>query len=85
MAFSNIYFPTTSLKIGTPKFRQFIMNILPWRNLHTLQDIVDVMHNTALEIFEEKNKAPEGDETVTQQIDEGNDIMSILSAYYLLP
>jgi hypothetical protein len=86
MVFSRTYFLTTCLKIGTPKFRQFIMNIVPWKNLHTMRDILNVINNTAVEIFEEKKKAlEEGDEAVTQQIGKGNDIMSILSAYRLLP
>jgi hypothetical protein len=51
-----------------------------------MRDIVDVLANTSAEIFEEKEKAlKRGDKAVTQQIDEGNDIMSILSAYHLLP
>ena len=62
------------------------MNIVPWKNLHTMRDILNVLNNTAVEIFEEKKKAlEEGDEAVTQQISKGNDIMSILSAYCLLP
>jgi hypothetical protein len=62
------------------------MNILPWKNLHEMRDIVDILTTTAIEIFEEKKKAlEEGDEAVTQQIGNGNDIMSILSAYRLLP
>jgi hypothetical protein len=88
MAFSRAYLLSTSLKIGTPKFRRFVMNLLPWKNLHELRDIIDVVSNTSAEIFEEKKKALEkGDEAVTKQFDEGNDIMSILSAYitYLLP
>ena len=62
------------------------MNLLPWKTLHEMRDIVDVLTNTSNEIFEEKKKALEkGDTTVTQQIDEGNDIMGILSTYHLLP
>ena len=58
------------------------MNLLPWKNLHELRDVVDVLNNTAIEIFEEKKKAlEEGDESVTLQISKGKDIMSILSAY----
>ena len=50
-----------------------------------MRDIVDVLTTTSTEIFEEKKEALEkGDTTVTQQITEGNDIMSILSAYHLL-
>ena len=61
------------------------MDILPWKNLHAVRDIVDVLHNTSVEIYEGKKKAlEEGDEGVTQQIGQGNDIISILSAYHLL-
>ena len=61
------------------------MSLLPWKSLHEMRDIVDVLTNTSVEIFEEKKKAlEEGDITVTQQIDQGNDIMSILSAYRLV-
>ena len=61
------------------------MDILPWKNLHAVRDIVDVLHNTSVEIYEGKKKAlEEGDEAVTQQIGQGNDIISILSAYHLL-
>jgi hypothetical protein len=60
------------------------VDIVPWKNLHNLRDIVDVLHNTAVEILEAKRKALEdGDEAVTQQIGHGKDIMSILSAYRL--
>ena len=49
-----------------------------------MRDILDVLNNTAIEIFEEKKKAlEEGDEAVAQQICKGNDIMSILSVYRL--
>jgi len=62
------------------------MDLLPWKNLHKMRDMVDVLTNTSIEIYEEKKKALEkGDETVTKQIDNGNNIMSILSAYHLLP
>ncbi|KAF8807052.1 cytochrome P450 [Phlegmacium glaucopus] len=77
--FARTYFLSTSLKIGTPAFRRFIMDILPWKSLHELRDIVDVLHNTSVEIFEAKKKAlEEGDEAVARQIGYGKDIMSIL-------
>ena len=80
--FYRTYFLSTSLKIGTPKFRRFIMDLLPWKNLHNIRDIVDIIHNTSVEIFEAKKKAlVAGDEAVTEQIGQGKDIMSILSAY----
>jgi len=52
---------------------------LPWKSLHDLRDIVDIIDNTSVEIFEAKKKElEEGDEAVTQQIGQGKDIMSIL-------
>lgn len=79
--FFRTYFMSTCLRIGTPKFRRFIVDLLPWKSLHEIRDIVDVLHNTTVEIFEAKKKAlEEGDEAVTQQITQGKDFMSILSA-----
>jgi len=67
------------LRIGTPRFRRFVMDLLTWKSLHEIRDIVDVLHNTTVEIFEAKKKArEEGDEAVTQQTGQGKDIMSIL-------
>ena len=84
MALTGTYLLTRCMKFGTPKFRRFIMDILPWKNLHEIRDIVDVLHNTSVEIFEAKKKAlEEGDEAVAQQIGRGQDIMSILCAYHL--
>jgi hypothetical protein len=60
------------------------MDFLPWKSLHDIRDIVDIIDNTSVEIFEAKKKElEEGDEAVTQQIGQGKDIMSILSAYWL--
>jgi hypothetical protein len=47
--------------------------------MHELRDIVDVMHNTSVEILESKKRAlEEGDQAVAKQIGGGKDIMSIL-------
>ena len=82
---SATYLLPICVKIGTPKFRRFILDILPWKTLHKLRDMVDVLHNTSVEIFEAKKKAlDKGDEAFTQHIAKGKDIMSILSAYRLL-
>ncbi|KAF8807043.1 cytochrome P450 [Phlegmacium glaucopus] len=79
MIFSIMYLQSTCLKIGTPQFRRFIMNILPWKTLHELRDIVHVLHRTSVEIFEANKKAlAEGDEVDTRQIGQGKDIMNIL-------
>ncbi|KAF8966256.1 cytochrome P450 [Flammula alnicola] len=79
MAFSSTYLLAPLSKIGTPKFQRFVIDILPWKNLHEVRDVVDVLHNTSVEIFESKKKAlVEGDEALAHQIGQGKDIMSIL-------
>jgi hypothetical protein len=66
-------------KIGTASFRRFMVDITPWKDLHTLRDIVDVIYKTSMEIYESKKKALEdGDEALARQVGRGKDIMSIL-------
>lgn len=79
VAFFRAYLLVPALKIGTPKFRRFVLDLLPWKNLHDVRDIVDVMYNTSVEIFDSKKKAlMDGDEALAAQIGRGKDIMSIL-------
>ncbi|KAF8962738.1 cytochrome P450 [Flammula alnicola] len=79
MLFPRTYLLSTLVKIGTPKFRRFLVNVVPWKSLHELRDIVDVLHATSVEIYESKKKAlREGDEAVARQIGQGKDILSIL-------
>ena len=67
-------------RLGPPKFRRFILDLIPWKTLHQLRDISDVIHNTAVEIFNSKKRALEdGDEAVARQIGQGKDVLSILS------
>jgi hypothetical protein len=71
---------TPLVRIGTPKFRRFILDLIPSKTLHKLRDISDVIHNTSVEIINSKKQALEdGDEAVARQIGEGKDILSILS------
>ena len=68
------------VKLGTPNFRRFILDIIPWKTLHQVRDISDVMHNTAIEIINSKKRALEdGNEAVARQIGQGKDILGILS------
>ncbi|EDR02322.1 uncharacterized protein LACBIDRAFT_309740 [Laccaria bicolor S238N-H82] len=65
--------------IGSPKFRRFVVDLLPWKNLHAVRDIVDTMHSASSEIFESKKRALlNGDEDVTRQFGQKRDVMSIL-------
>ena len=75
----NFLLPTL-IKLGPPKFRRFIVDLMPFKNVRKLRDLVDIMHNTSVEIFESKKRALlEGDEAVRNQIGRGKDIISILS------
>ncbi|KAF9565116.1 cytochrome P450 [Agrocybe pediades] len=73
------YFLSTFVKIGTPRFRRFIVDILPARSVRELKNIIDTMHDTSVMIYQSKKKAiAEGDATLAEQIGRGKDIMSIL-------
>ena len=75
---------TPLVTLGTPRFRRFILNLIPWKALHQLRDISDVFHNTAAEIVNSKKRAfKDGDEAVARQISQGNDILSILSRFLI--
>jgi cytochrome P450 len=77
--FPRTYILSTLVKIGSPRFQRWVIGLLPWKTLHQLRDIVDILHNTSVEIFESKKRAlAEGDEAVAAQIGQGKDILSIL-------
>ncbi|KAF9238637.1 cytochrome P450 [Melanogaster broomeanus] len=68
-----------AVKIGPPKFRRYIAEIIPSKDLHELLRVVDIMDKTSIDIFEAKKKALlMGDEAVLKQVGRGKDIMSIL-------
>ncbi|KAG6843220.1 hypothetical protein H0H93_001830 [Arthromyces matolae] len=66
-------------RIGTPKFRRWVVDHLPMKNLHLMRDVIDDLHRTATEIFETKQRAlKEGDEALANQVDQAKDLISIL-------
>jgi hypothetical protein len=70
----------TLVKLGPPRFRRFLVNLLPFKIIRRLRNTIDIMHNTSVEILQAKRRAlQEGDEAVEKQIGRGRDIMSILS------
>lgn len=80
MIFFRNYLLTTFVKLGPPKFRRFLVDLLPFKNARRLRDIVDTIHNTSVEILETKRRAlNEGDEGLAKQAGQGKDIISILS------
>ncbi|KAJ3515822.1 hypothetical protein NLJ89_g1511 [Agrocybe chaxingu] len=69
----------TMTRIGSPRFRRFLVNCMPFKIVRTLRDILDTIHSTAFEILESKKKAlREGDEALAEHIGHGKDIISIL-------
>ena len=67
--------------IGTPAFRRALLQWVPWKRLHRLKSVVDIMHRRATEIYREKKALLDtGDEALTLQVGEGKDLMSILCA-----
>ncbi|KAF9058388.1 cytochrome P450 [Rhodocollybia butyracea] len=79
MALAAQYILPWASRIGSPGFRRFIVNIVPWKDLHIGRDILDTMYNTAIHVYNIKKKAlDEGDDAVSAQIAHGKDIISIL-------
>ena len=78
-----IVLETPFIRLGTSKFRRFIVDLIPWKTVHQLRDIADIIHNTSVEIINSKKRAlEEGDEAVARQIGQGKDILSILSRHF---
>ena len=72
------------IKIGSPNFRRFLVNHLPWRSMEKLSEIVDIMDNTARRVLESKKAALDmGDEAVLQRVGEGKDNLSTLRMWPL--
>ncbi|KAJ4481154.1 cytochrome P450 [Lentinula aciculospora] len=77
--FARTYLLPLPLKILPTNIRTCIMNLIPWKVLHDVRDMVNYMHELSEEIYEEKKCAfEEGDEAVLRQIGKGNDLLSIM-------
>ncbi|KAF6748132.1 cytochrome P450 [Ephemerocybe angulata] len=66
------------VNIGSPSFQRAVVNALPWKGLHDVRDMIDVMHTTSVEIFEATKRSLEKGEDLSAKIGGGKDIMSIL-------
>lgn len=76
VAARNLIFPYV-YNLGTPAFQRAVVNALPWKKLHELRDMVDIMQRTSLEILEAgKRWLEEG--KVQDRIGGGKDIMTCL-------
>ncbi|KAF8069171.1 cytochrome P450 [Lyophyllum atratum] len=66
-------------RIGSPRFRRFVIDLIPSKSIQRLRDIINLMDQTTIDIFHEKKKALEGgDEALSQKVEHAKDIMSIL-------
>ncbi|KAI0668322.1 cytochrome P450 [Trametes maxima] len=76
--FARIVIPLCQ-KIGTPKFRRRIAELLPHEPSQSIMKISDALHARSLTIVSEKKAAlQQGDEALKHQIGEGKDIISVL-------
>ncbi|RXW23527.1 hypothetical protein EST38_g2354 [Candolleomyces aberdarensis] len=69
--------------IGSPKFRRWVVDTVPWKNLHELRDIVDVMHEAASEIVEVKKREYYENKTKEElglDVDEGKAVKANMEA-----
>lgn len=67
------------VKIDIPRFRRFIVDHLPFKDVKQVRGIIDSIQHTSTEILEAKKRAlQEGDEAIVRQIGQGKDITSIL-------
>lgn len=65
--------------MGPASLRRKIGKLIPWKDLHRIFDLVDIMDATSREIYDQKKEAlAKGDDAVLQQVGMGKDIMSIL-------
>ena len=57
------------------------MDLIPLKAVRRLRDIIDIFHETSVEILETKKEAlRKGDQALASQIGQGKDVISILCA-----
>jgi len=67
------------MKIGSPSFRRFAVEMSPSRGIRQIKEKVDIMEKTSKRIYQQKLAAlHQGDEVLAKQIGGGKDIMSLL-------
>lgn len=47
--------------IGSPGFRRWVVDILPWKQLHNLRDMVNCIHDVSSEIYRRKKREVEAE------------------------
>ncbi|KAF9529570.1 cytochrome P450 [Crepidotus variabilis] len=79
LAIARVYLVPLVVKIGTPSFRRRVMDLIPWKVLHDIRDVVDILDETSLAIYNSAKAAlAQGDDALSNRIARGKDIMSVL-------
>lgn len=71
--------------LGTPGFQCVVVNLVPWKKLHNIRDMVDMMHHTSLNIFNKVKVVVTNENGPSKRIGKGKDIMSALDKPSSLP
>ena len=67
------------IHIGSASFRRKFIEMLPFKSVHEVKDIIDTMDRESRRIFKEKKDALlKGDEAVAHSVGEGKDILSVM-------
>lgn len=67
----------TLRNLGSARFRRFMVDMFPWKGLHEMRDIIDVMNRTSTKIYKDKMQTlKEGDMSAKLGLE--RDLISIL-------
>ncbi|KAI0359964.1 cytochrome P450 [Trametes cingulata] len=65
--------------LGPPRFRRWLLELVPHKGVQRLKGIVDIMHSRSVELYREKKAAAlRGDESLSDRVAGGKDVMSVL-------
>ena len=79
-AFQHKIVAPTIVRLGTPQFRKWLVESLPFKSIKEAKAPIDIFHNTSVEIYEAKKHAlQQEDKELAAQNGQGKDIISILS------
>lgn len=74
-------FPVAA-KFDCPRLKRFVVDHIPWRRVQRIARLIDIMHNTSIEIIKAKRDAlNSNDPAVVAEMMEKKDIITILSTY----
>lgn len=80
LTFSRTYILPFAFRYVPPKLSRAFVDLCDIWNLHTVRDMIDVMHDTSVEILNEKKAAlaKGGEEAMLELTASGKDIISVL-------